>query len=170
MMGARSLKIPALAVLLALAPPHASHAELTASEKRALLDQHNAWRARFSVAALAWDDGVARVAQEWADRLATSRRFEHRTDGRYGENLWTGTAGRFAMTAVVDAWGSEQKDFDIATNACARDKVCGHFTQVVWRSSTRLGCGKATGANGFDIVVCNYDPPGNFRGRSPFGR
>jgi hypothetical protein len=44
----------------------------------------------------------------------------------------------------------------------------GHFTQIVWRASTTLGCGKATGKDGNDYVVCNYDPAGNIAGRTPF--
>lgn len=39
----------------------------------------------------------------------------------------------------------------------------GHFTQVVWKSSARLGMGIAR-KNGYIVVVANYDPPGNFKG------
>ena len=40
----------------------------------------------------------------------------------------------------------------------------GHFSQVVWAASTQLGVGLATN-RGKVVVVCNYDPPGNYRGR-----
>jgi hypothetical protein len=42
----------------------------------------------------------------------------------------------------------------------------GHFTQLVWRSSARLGCG-ASVCRGLQIWVCNYDPPGNVQGNFP---
>ena len=42
----------------------------------------------------------------------------------------------------------------------------GHFTQVGWKGSTKLGCGSAK-CKGMTIWVCTYDPPGNMRGDFP---
>jgi hypothetical protein len=65
--------------------------------------------------------------------------------------------------------GSEQCD-----TACVQDlnsNGCGHYTQVVWRNTERVGCGYSTcqaqGFN-FEVWVCNYDPPGNFIGQAPY--
>ena len=41
----------------------------------------------------------------------------------------------------------------------------GHFTQVIWKSSSRLGVGYARSRGGTVYVVANYDPPGNFQGK-----
>ena len=145
---------------------------LNAADKQTLLDTHNAWRAKYNVRPLVWDDGVAAVAQEWADQIATSGKFAHRQGNRYGENLWGGTTGAFPIASVVESWGSEVSYYNLASNTCTApaNQSCGHFTQVVWWNTTKLGCGKATGANGNDTVVCNYDPPGNVGGESPLGR
>ena len=43
----------------------------------------------------------------------------------------------------------------------------GHYTQMVWRETTRLGCGQAI-CNGTLIVACNYSPAGNVLGRKPY--
>ena len=43
----------------------------------------------------------------------------------------------------------------------------GHYTQMVWRETTALGCGEAI-CNKTLIVACNYDPPGNYIGRRPY--
>jgi len=42
----------------------------------------------------------------------------------------------------------------------------GHFTQVVWKGSTKLGVGYAFGDGGREIyVVAQYTPPGNYMGQ-----
>ena len=159
----------AAAALAWLLPMRTASAEVTAADKAELVGQHNARRAKYDVPPLVWDDAVAQTAQQWADTLARSGTLTHRPDTPYGENIWTGSADSFSMAAVVDDWGNEAEHFDLRTATCAAGKVCGHFTQIVWKTTSKLGCGKATGADGNDYVVCNYDPAGNVGGQSPFG-
>ena len=104
----------------------------------------------------------------------------------YGENLATfGSSGTLkggtASTAqqAVSAWAAEQACWTVGTIGGTEkcDKTCytnlhsdgcGHYTQIVWRGSTELGCGVGTCKNGArteDIWICNYAPPGNFIGR-----
>lgn len=168
-------EVPATAVPPTEVPPTAEPTTapanaggLSDADKQVLLDKHNEWRAKYNTPALVWDDAVALVAQDWANQMAASGVFAHRQGNKYGENIWAGSAGFFPITSSIDNWGGEEQNYDVNTNTCATGKVCGHFTQVVWRNTARLGCGKATG-NGNDYVVCNYDPPGNFVGESPFG-
>ena len=59
-------------------------------------------------------------------------------------------------------WYDEIKDYDF--NKPGFSMATGHFTQVVWKSSSALGCGIAMGAkNGVNWVygVGQYTPPGN---------
>lgn len=141
-------------------------AGLSEADANAMLDAHNDWRTRHNVPPLNWDPAVAAVAQDWADHLAATGVFEHRQNNKYGENIWAGSAGFFAPTDAVSSWGSEVNDYDFDSNTCAAGKACGHFTQLVWANTSRVGCGKATG-HGNDYIVCNYDPPGNFVGEKP---
>jgi hypothetical protein len=43
----------------------------------------------------------------------------------------------------------------------------GHFTQVVWASTTEMGAGKASSSTGAQFVVVRYTPPGNVMGQFP---
>ena len=142
---------------------------ISADEQSALVDAHNQWRARFNSPGLVWDGGLATLAQDWADQLAASGQFDHRPNNQFGENIFMGTTGAFPANTVVDDWGSEQANYDIPSLTCAPGAVCGHFTQLVWSKTARVGCGKATGADGNDYWVCNYDPAGNMQSESPFG-
>jgi uncharacterized protein YkwD len=141
---------------------------LSESEKQTLLNKHNEWRNKYNSPSLVWDDNLTSVAQDWANKMASTGNFSHRQPNKYGENLWMGTAGAFPIGSAVDSWGDEVNDYNISNNTCAPGKVCGHFTQLVWSDTSRLGCGKATGKDGNDYIACNYDPPGNFVGQSPF--
>jgi cysteine-rich secretory family protein len=154
---------------------------LTQDEITAVVAAHNAWRQKYGVAQqIAWDDTVAGVAQDWANRIATTGQFDHRPDGAdnpdsspYGENLfawWASDPATINPQFVVDRWGGEDADYNRVTKTCADGKVCGHFTQVVWATTTKVGCGKASPADDASQVywVCNYDPPGNFGRTDPF--
>lgn len=63
----------------------------------------------------------------------------------------------------VTKWYSEIKDYNKSWygNEPPRNTGTGHFTQVVWKGSERVGVG--IGVNGSQYyVVANYDPPGNY--------
>ncbi len=149
----------------------------------AMVAAHDEARARDGVAGVVWSDELARHAQEWADRLRDNRAcgFEHRpTQGafarKYGENLYRIGALRWsngstepmsvAPAEVVEKWYAEKQYYDYASNRCSG--VCGHYTQVVWATSTNIGCARAVCPDDSQIWVCNYDPPGNYVGRRPY--
>lgn len=131
-----------------------------------LLETHNTYRSDVGIADLTWDTDLEASAQAWADELATNCEFKH-SGGAFGENIWAGTTGAFDPKDVVDSWGSEIANYTYEDNSCADGKVCGHYTQIVWANSTKVGCGTIT-CDGLDIWVCQYDPPGNFIGQKPY--
>ena len=128
---------------------------------------HNAVRAEASagIPDLVWDEEIAGVAQAYAEKLAVDCDFMH-SGGIYGENLAANWGSENSAQGVVDGWSSEKSDYNYSDNSCSG--VCGHYTQIVWAQSTQLGCGMATCADGGEIWVCNYNPPGNFVGEKPY--
>ncbi|KAK4731598.1 hypothetical protein R3W88_024586 [Solanum pinnatisectum] len=84
-----------------------------------------------------------------------------------GENLAKGS-GDFTEREAVQLWVAEKPNYNYGTNQCASGKVCAHYTQVVWRNSVRLGCGRAHCNNGWWFISCNYDPVGNWVGQCPY--
>ncbi|MEM7296682.1 MAG: pathogenesis-related family 1 protein [Bacteroidota bacterium] len=129
-----------------------------------LLDAHNAYRKDVGIDDLLWSEDLQASAQNWANLLAANCEFKHSSDP-YGENIWKGTSGAFTPTDVVKSWGSEIEFYDYGTNSCT--DVCGHYTQIVWKNTTHVGCAKAS-CDGTDVWVCQYDPPGNFIGQKPY--
>ncbi|XP_062024651.1 pathogenesis-related protein PR-1 type-like [Rosa rugosa] len=132
------------------------------------LDVHNAARAEVGVAPLTWDDQVARFAQDYANTHVGDCELVHSTDMLYGENLAMNPAIDMSGTEAVNLWVGEKPNYDYNSNSCAAGQVCGHYTQVVWRNSLRVGCAKVRCNSGGTFIGCNYDPPGNWVGEKPY--
>jgi len=142
-----------------------------------LLDSHNRERASVGVPALSWSPDLAQRAQDWADHLSETGKFEHspNTPGRplEGENIWGGTPGAFRPESMVELWISEKKYFVPgvfpANSNTGRPQDVSHYTQLIWARSGAVGCG-LSGKGSEEILVCRYSEPGNVRGRDPFGQ
>lgn len=138
------------------------------ADRRATLLHHNKVRAEVGVAPLKWSPDLAAYAQEWADKLAAyGCRMAHRTGGRFGENLFQGSVGVYSALDASKAWEGEKALFKGEALTRSNFEPIGHYTQMVWRGSSTLGCGEAI-CDGTLIVACNYDPPGNVLGRRPY--
>lgn len=129
------------------------------------LAAHNRYRAQHCAPPLRWSPTIAAAAQRYADELADNGcAFEHSSSG-YGENLMRFTpVGSRDPAYVVEAWYREAANYNFSRPGFAMNT--GHFTQVVWHTSTELGCGFAV-CNGGETWVCNYSPPGNMQGAFP---
>ncbi|MDE2403804.1 MAG: SCP-like extracellular [Sphingomonadales bacterium] len=142
-------------------------------EERVLFAQ-NGERAQLGLAPLRWNPALVSSAQRWADHLAATARFEHAPENRAapeGENLWEGTRGYFPPEAMVNAWAREKKYFKPGVfpdnSVTGRVEDVGHYTQMVWRDTTEVGCAKASNAT-VDVLVCRYASAGNYIGEVPF--
>jgi uncharacterized protein YkwD len=140
---------------------------------RQVLRVHNTERAAVHVPPLIWSDTLATDAAVWAKTLAASGKFEHSPpDQRMGEgeNLWEGTAGGYAPGQMAGFWAAEKRDYDygVFTNGIGNSgHPIGHYTQMIWKNTTQIGCALATG-HGSDVLVCRYTSQGNYIGEKPY--
>lgn len=171
---------------------------VSATDKATILSLHNTLRtqALSTMPALTWSMTAAAVAERYAKLQAirscsttlasgqvrlihgkiaapTSYSFSSGTT-QMGENLAAaGSSASFpSVTALVNLWSNEKVDYTYSTNTCASGKVCGHYTQMVWKNTTSVGCGYATCTDGNGMkrsfLSCNYVPAGNVVGQKPY--
>jgi pathogenesis-related protein 1 len=131
---------------------------------------HNQVRAGVGVGPLEWDDDVAAVARAWAarcvDEEAPAGLVDHNEGrGPLGENIYGSTAATDGPAAVA-SWASEGAAYDHESNTCSA-LTCGHYTQVVWAATTKVGCAlqDCPALRFRSTVVCDYAPAGNDGGR-----
>ncbi|PVH63273.1 hypothetical protein PAHAL_3G509600 [Panicum hallii] len=131
-----------------------------------ILKEHNLFRAKEHVPPLAWNETLAKFSQQYAETLKGPCKPVHSTSP-YGENLMFGTGG-ITWKTTVDEWDGEKKNYHYGSNTCDPGKMCGHYTAVVWKSTTTVGCGRVKCNNGDTMIMCSYWPPGNYDGVKPF--
>ncbi|KAJ7972482.1 Pathogenesis-related protein 1 [Quillaja saponaria] len=137
------------------------------------LDAHNKVRLEYNLPLFTWDEKLESYARDWATNRYFDCAVKHSGkpgmygDRPYGESIywsyWPHSPAR-----IVNSLFKEREDYDFNTNTCKPGKMCGHFTQIIWRDSRRLGCfrQKCHGNGGY-IVVCEYDPKGNIYNAKP---
>lgn len=145
-----------------------------------ILAQHNTYRAQHGVPPLKWSDALAKYARSRANAVVREEGLQAGHAGLapgYGENLyWAGTSGTGAAvpgaSAIaersVKSWYDEVKDYDFSKPAFSPQ--VGHFTQLVWKNTTEVGCAvfPLQGGKWLETyVVCNYQAPGNVMGQFP---
>ncbi|KAK9130184.1 hypothetical protein Sjap_010671 [Stephania japonica] len=132
------------------------------------LAPQNAARAVRGMKPLVWDSRVAKYAQGYANRRRRDCELTH-SNGPYGENIFWGSGKDWSAAEAATAWVSEKRFYKYWSNSCAWGKMCGHYTQIVWRGSKRVGCARAVCDGGKGVfMTCNYDPPGNYVGERPY--
>ncbi|XP_021300256.1 basic form of pathogenesis-related protein 1-like [Herrania umbratica] len=142
-----------------------AHVSLGQNSPQDYLRVHDAARAQVGVGPMTWDAKVAAYAQDYANKRVADCGLVH-SDGPYGENL---AEASYALTGAeaVQMWVDEKPYYNYDANICVGGQ-CLHYTQVVWRNSTRLGCARVKCNSGWWFVTCNYDPPGNYVGERPY--
>ncbi|KAE8356650.1 CAP domain-containing protein [Aspergillus coremiiformis] len=164
-------------VMVTIAPTSPHPPSYTSPEvfKDTMLSSSNTYRKEHNASNLVWNETLTGYAKDWAEGC----KWKH-SHGPYGENLAFGYPD---VSAAVSAWGDERRMYDF-NKPTGFSEETGHFTQLVWRATTDVGCaaidcgygngtnnekrggsGSYTKAQGW-YVVCEYSPPGNVIGTS----
>jgi hypothetical protein len=175
-------------------------AQLTLQQKQAALDGHNEIRSDVAsglvgneptavdMVKLDWDDDLAQVAQGWVARCISSHNPNRTAEygalaggSTYvGENLAayiTNGAPPNVIAFALGTWFDEHADYAYGPFDSSTLNTSGHYTQLVWADTHRVGCGFAScpGSafgypNSFTAYYfgCDYARGGNFVGSYPY--
>ncbi|XP_077368260.1 uncharacterized protein LOC144013373 [Festucalex cinctus] len=157
-----------------LAPGAWSH--LSEEEEELLVELHNHYRGQVSPSAsamlpLKWDPALKVLAEGYAAKCI----WNHNPDLEdTGENLYAGT-GPLDLRMALEKWFLEHLHYDFHNNSCDDDTMCGHYTQMVWSDTHRVGCAAHLCNNmeglaweKISFLVCNYYPAGNYENEHPY--
>ena len=145
-------------------PSSSTSSSLFASD---ILKAHNEKRSLFGVQSLKWNDTLASYAQHYADTSFSCDNVQLvHSNGPYGENLAVGYDGGFSP---VEAWYKEINQYDYSKPGFS--EATGHFTQLVWKSTSQVGCARVMCHNSWrQYTICEYsDQRGNVVGKGPNG-
>jgi hypothetical protein len=163
-------------------PPYSTSDPLAAR----LLAVHNQERARVGHQPLEWDPQLASAAAAYGPTLASLGQLVHsprETRPGQRENLAMAPHGTLTPERLVELWIREKDDLHpgSAGPSCPQPLGClrfpaasrtgrwedvAHYTQVIWPTTTRVGCAVFAARN--DYLICRYSPPGNIDGKPIF--
>ncbi|PIA42065.1 hypothetical protein AQUCO_02100130v1 [Aquilegia coerulea] len=131
------------------------------------LSAHNKVRAKHSLPSLTWSNNLANYAKWYAEKRRGDCKLIHSVLN-YGENMFWGMGTRWKPSDAVAAWAVQESYYNYRTNTCMRNKECLHYTQLVWRKTSKVGCAKIKCNSGDTLIICEYDPHGNVIGQRPY--
>jgi uncharacterized protein YkwD len=139
----------------------------------AIVTQVNKYRQLHKAPHVTYNNTLTASIQKWTDHLAATNTFYHSTTP-YGENLGMthfggqeierskGNITKYVQD-IVTIWYDEVQFYN--WNQPGYSYITGHFTQLVWVKSRRIGVGVSySKANNKLYVGMAYDPPGNYIG------
>jgi pathogenesis-related protein 1 len=147
--------------------PDRTGSRISSKAAQAALDNSNTIRSKVGVAPLEWSTQLAATAQQWAEHLAKIGTMMHSGSNGLGENLFVGYGKEYTPNDAVAAWYAEKKQYTYRKFRMGGPDV-GHYTQLVWRNTKKVGMGIAKSSDGVIFIVANYYPAGNYIGQKPY--
>ncbi|KAJ9643651.1 uncharacterized protein PV06_09162 [Exophiala oligosperma] len=157
-------------------PSQPASTSVSSDYQQGILDSHNIHRRNASVSDLTWSDNMASIAAQ----IAASCVYAHDTStggGGYGQNIGAGAAPSDVPGMITNEMYNNEINWYPLPYGVEPDMTnfekWGHYSQIVWKSTTSVGCATQYCPNGLAntgggvspyFTVCNYSPPGNFGG------
>ncbi|KAJ8420368.1 hypothetical protein Cgig2_024710 [Carnegiea gigantea] len=140
-------------------------------ESLEFLVSHNLVRAKKLELPLVWDKDLEKYARWWVDQRSTDCALQHSFPDRefeLGECIFWGGGSQWAPSNAIKTWANEEGYYDYDSNTCAEGQMCGHYTQIVWSTTRKLGCARVVCQDGDVFMTCNYYAPSNVIGECPY--
>ncbi|XP_072013044.1 uncharacterized protein [Amphiura filiformis] len=159
---------------------------LTGKQEQQILAMHNSYRRRVpgpasNMEEMSWDAGLAKMAKKYSKQCVWEHGNPPNTTpfAHVGQNLAYGSGIKLSPMYLVTLWYREKTFYDINTDECQRNAICGHYTQIAWANTKYVGCALNycrqlhDPNNGMDYpsalyLVCNYGPGGNIHSHFPY--
>ncbi|GAA1273254.1 CAP family protein [Sphaerisporangium rubeum] len=133
------------------------------------LAEANAYRAKHHAPPLVLDEELNAYAKSRAASRSEQEDLQAGHTGLRagtGENIfWGGGSEVLPGSDAVKSWYDEISAYDF--DAAQFSGASGHFTQLVWKGSTKVGIGRVSGQGSeyFETyIVFVFEPPGNMKG------
>jgi len=133
-----------------------------------ITDYVNKYRAKHHAPPLSWDNTLVSFAQQWSYYMTAYNIFTHSGNQLYGENIsffeGYGTDPMTLLKLAIDGWYNEVSLYNFDNPGFS--SATGHFTCLVWLTSTRFGMGISINqTTGQAYISFNTFPPGNIIGQ-----
>ena len=135
------------------------------------LDSHNKYRMELGLPKLEWSTKLSKNASKWGEKIKRNQcdkiNGTRHSNDIYGENIAWNSGFEQTPEGVVDLWASEKIYFIYNKFPDCCSSICGHYTQIIWKDTKRVGCALVQCGNE-QVWICQYDPPGNYIGEKPY--
>ncbi|MEJ1276038.1 hypothetical protein NN561_006940 [Cricetulus griseus] len=150
---------------------------LSRKESFLILSLHNRLRSQVQPPAanmqrMDWSESLAQIAQARAALCNTSVTPNLASAPRHtpqvGWNVQLLPKGSASFVEVVNLWFAEGLQYRHGDAECAPNATCTHYTQLVWATSSQLGCGKhlcSVDQAAMEAFVCAYSPGVGLQGK-----
>ncbi|GAA6076234.1 peptidase inhibitor 16-like, partial [Tachysurus ichikawai] len=119
-----------------------------------------------------WNDKLSEVAAAYAAKCIWNH--NPKIKGKLGESIYM-TLGPLIVSHPFSVWFDQNVNYNFYSHVCNAGKLCGGYTQMMWANTSFIGCAAqyCPSVSNFDaqnatMLVCNYYPPGNIEGQSPY--
>ncbi|KAF5701060.1 Pathogenesis-related 1A [Fusarium mundagurra] len=131
------------------------------TDQQEAIDLHNKARKSVGNGPISWDASLAVGAQQWANHMASIGFLQH-SKGDYGENLYVGTTSS-PYSVSTKAFLAENSQYNGEAISATNYLHFGHYTQCVWKETTKIGMAVSRDSSGVSWVVARYHKPGNMQ-------